>query len=87
MEPNIEIKAEANLTEPIKQVTEKVFIPPTAETSKGITKLLSVVTTFIDNATYKYIANSEIKKKQFLEELSKKYNSINLIQSRIYFNR
>lgn len=76
MEPNIEIKAEANLTEPIKQVTEKVFIPPTAEASKGITKLLSVVTTFIDNATYKYIANSEMKKKQFLEELSKKYNSI-----------
>lgn len=76
MEPNIEIKAETNLTEPIKQVTEKVFIPPTAEASKGITKLLSVVTTFIDNATYKYIANSEMKKKQFLEELSKKYNSI-----------
>lgn len=76
MEPDIEIKAEANLTEPIKQVTEKVFIPPTAEASKGITKLLSVVTTFIDNATYKYIANSEMKKKQFLEELSKKYNSI-----------
>lgn len=76
MEPNIEIKAEANLTEPIKQVTEKVVIPPTEEVSKGITKLLSVVTTFIDNATYKYIANSEMKKKQFLEELSKKYNSI-----------
>ena len=46
MEPNIEIKAEANLTEPIKQVTEKVVIPPAAEASKGITKLLSVVTTF-----------------------------------------
>lgn len=76
MEPNIEIKAEANLTEPIKQVTEKVVIPPTAEASKGITKLLSVVTTFIDNATYKYIANSEMKKKKFLEELSQKYNSI-----------
>ena len=29
MEPNIEIKAEANLTEPIKQVTERVVIPPT----------------------------------------------------------
>ena len=25
MEPNIEIKAEANLTEPIKQVTEKLL--------------------------------------------------------------
>ena len=76
MEPNIEIKAEANLTEPIKQVTEKVVIPPVAEASKGITKLLSVVTTFIDNVTYKYIANSEMKKKKFLEELSQKYNSI-----------
>ena len=76
MEPNMEIKAEANLTEPIKQVTERVVIPPTAEVSKGITKLLSVVTTFIDNATYKYIANSEMKKKQFLEELTQKYNSI-----------
>lgn len=76
MEPNIEIKAEANLTEPIKQVTEKVVIPPAAEASKGITKLLSVVTTFIDNVTYKYIANSEMKKKKFLEELSQKYNSI-----------
>lgn len=76
MEPNIEFKAEANLTEPIKQVTESVVIPPAAEVSKGITKLLSVVTTFIDNATYKYIANSEMKKKKFLEELSRKYNSI-----------
>ena len=38
MEPNIEIKAEANLTEPIKQVTERVVIPPTEEASKGITK-------------------------------------------------
>lgn len=76
MEPNIEIKAEANLTEPIKQVTERVVVPPITEISKGITKLLSVVTTFIDNATYKYIANSETKKKQFLEELSQKYNSI-----------
>lgn len=76
MEPNVEIKAEANLTEPIKQVTERVVLPPTAEVSKGITKLLSVVTTFIDNVTYKYIANSEMKKKKFLEELEKKYNSI-----------
>lgn len=76
MKPNIEIKTETNLTEPIKQVTERVVIPPTEEVSRGITKLLSVVTTFIDNATYKYIANSEMKKKQFLEELSEKYNSI-----------
>lgn len=76
MEPNVEIKAEANLTEPIKQVTERVVLPPTAEVSKGITKLLSVVATFIDNVTYKYIANSEMKKKKFLEELEKKYNSI-----------
>lgn len=76
MNQNIEIKSEANLTEPLKQVAEKVIIPPTEEASKGITKLLSVITTFIDNATYKYIANSEMKKKQFLEELSKKYNSI-----------
>lgn len=76
MGSNIEIKSEANLTEPIKQVTDRVVIPPIAEASKGITKLLSVVTTFIDNVTYKYIANSEMKKKQFLEELSKKYNSI-----------
>ena len=76
MEPNVEIKAEANLTEPIKQVTERIVLPPTAEVSKGITKLLSVVTTFIDNVTYKYIANSEMKKKKFLEELEKKYNSI-----------
>ncbi len=76
MKPNIEIKTETNLTEPIKQVTERVVIPPTEEVSRGITKLLSVVTTFIDNATYKYIANSEMKKKQFLEKLSEKYNSI-----------
>lgn len=76
MEPNVEIKAEANLTEPIKQVTERVVLPSTAEVSKGITKLLSVVATFIDNVAYKYIANSEMKKKKFLEELEKKYNSI-----------
>lgn len=76
MEPNIEIKAEANLTESIKQVTERVVISPTEEVSKEITKILSVVTTFIDNTTYKYIANLEMKKKKFLEELSEKYNSI-----------
>lgn len=35
-----------------------------------------MVATFIDNVTYKYIANSEMKKKKFLEELEKKYNSI-----------
>ena len=38
--------------------------------------MLSVVTTFIDNVTYKYIANSQYKKQKFLDDLEKKYNSI-----------
>lgn len=66
-----EIKVEADLTKSAENITNSVIIPPTSEASKGITKLLSVVTTFIDNATYKYIANSEYKKKLFLDELEK----------------
>lgn len=71
-----EVKVEADLTKPAEDITNSVIIPPTREASKGITKLLSVVTTFIDNVTYKYIANSEYKKQLFLAELEKKYNEI-----------
>jgi len=76
MDAKIDIKAEANLTKPIEEITTSVVIPPTKEVANGVTKLLSVVTTFIDNVTYKYIANSEYKKQEFLNNLSEKYNSI-----------
>ncbi len=71
-----EIKVEADLTKPAENITNSVIIPPAHEASKGITKLLSVITTFIDNVTYKYIANSEYKKQLFLDELERKYNNI-----------
>ncbi len=76
MKSRIEIKAEANLTKTIDDINTNVIIPPTQEVSKGITKLLNVVTTFIDNATYRYIENSKYKKQQFLDNLAKKYEKI-----------
>ena len=70
------ININVDLSKPVEDVTKDVLIPPSKEVSDGITKLLSVVTTFIDNVTYKYIANSQKKKKKFLDDLEKKYNSI-----------
>ena len=76
MKSDLDVKIEANLTETINDINKEIVIPPTKEISSGITKLLSVVTTFIDNATYKYIANSQYKKEQFLNNLEKKYKQI-----------
>lgn len=70
------ININVDLSKPVEDVTKDVLIPPSKEVSDGITKLLSVVTTFIDNVTYKYIANSQYKKQKFLDDLEKKYNSI-----------
>ena len=74
MKNDLEVKIEADLTEPINDINKEIIIPPTKEISSGITKLLSVVTTFIDNATYKYIENSKYKKEQFLNSLEKNIN-------------
>ena len=70
------ININADLSKPLEDITKDVIIPPSKELSAGITKLLSVVITFIDNATYKYIANSQYKKQKFLDDLEKKYSSI-----------
>lgn len=76
MKNNLGIKVDANLTKPINDITSNVILPPAGEISTGITKLLGVVTTFIDNATYKYIENSKYKKEKFLKDLEEKYNKI-----------
>lgn len=76
MNNNLDIKIEADLSKPIDDINSEIVMPPVKTISSSVTKLLSVVDTFIDNVTYKYLANSEYKKKQFLRNLEEKYKEI-----------